>query len=149
MANLFRKHLNNKFGKMKYRDYVESGKAFLLTKEQDVSKSQVYHDMYKDLEYQELDYLVEDMDRLLQTIINMCNVGKRFSVELLYFVFMSGILWSLELNAHVAMVAFAMMGCLMIGKTVNYLSNKFCYVDVYLIMTYRAVLDTLIDSKNH
>ena len=149
MANLFRQHLNNKFGKLKYQNYVESGKAFLLTQERDVSKSEVFRDMYKDLEYQELDYLVEDMDRLLQTIINMCNVGKRFLVELIYFVFMSGILWSLDLNANVAMVAFAMMACLMVGRTVNYLANKFCYVDVYLIMTYRAVLDTLIDSKNH
>lgn len=147
MNNIFRKHLNTRFGKTKYNIYFTEGREFLLSKEEDISKSQVFKDMYKKLQFENVDYLLSEMDYLLETVLTVCNIGKHYIFALIYYIFMSGLLIYLQLNMQVTVVGLILMGICFMMKTYEYVSNKFCYIDIHLIMTYRAVLNQLINMK--
>ena len=60
---------------------------------------------------------------------------------ILAYLFGNIILLALDLDYYVTCVSILLMGICFIYKLIEYISNKYCVLDVYLFMLYRSVID--------
>ena len=60
---------------------------------------------------------------------------------ILAYLFGNIILLALNLDYYVTCVSILLMGICFIYKLIEYISNKYCVLDVYLFMLYRSVID--------
>ena len=80
------------------------------------------------------------------TLVKAFQIGRRFWFVFGFYLIASLLLVALELDPMVTYVSLVLMGVCFLYKTYEYVCNKFCFVDAYLVMVYKTVLER-VDSK--
>ncbi len=144
--NVFRKCLKRQFGKTKYMSYVEMCEKEVLMSTSVKGKiegKEIFKDMYDQLRVESTKDIEEREKFLAETLYLAFQIGRKFSAVFIFYVLANIVVLALQLNYAVTCISIALMGACFIYKLVEFLSNKYCFVDAYLIMIYKAVLDKL------
>ena len=144
--NIFRKCLKKQFGKSKYVMYVKMC-------EEEVEKStisktkleykKIFVDMYEQLKQENEEYIKEKIEILTETLKHSLRVGRGFSGIFVFYILADIFLIALQLDHIITCAALLLMGICFIYKLLEFLANKYCFVDAYLIMIYKSVLEKL------
>lgn len=143
--NVFRRCLKKEFGNIDYGRYVlmchdelqEAGESGEIV----VSKKEVYKDMYEHVKNMEPDEIDQKKEMLANTLVEAFQIASQFSFVFLFYIVATIILLVLQLNLTVTCISLALMGVCFLYKTYEFLCNKFCFVDAYLVMVYKSALE--------
>lgn len=143
--NVFRKCLRREFGENQYGMYVLMCQEELdQQREQDeinLDGKAVYQDMYKHVMEMEQDEIRERKEALMMTLVKAFQIGRQFWFVFLFYLMASLFLIMLGLQPVVTNAGLILMGMCFLYKIYEYVSNKYCFVDAYLVMVYKTVLE--------
>lgn len=144
--NVFKKCLREEFGKNRYLHYVRICEEEMEQKEEKPSKledKEIYKDMYEILHRKSEEYIDERVQSLTDVLFTAVQIGKKFGAVLAFYIAANILLLALGLDYYVTCISLALMGVCFIYKLIEFLSNKYCFIDAYLIMIYKSVLEKL------
>ena len=84
----------------------------------------------------------------MQTLLKAFQIGRQFWFVFTFYLLASIFLIGLELNPLVTTVALIAMGVCFLYKTCEFVCNKFCFIDAYLIMVYKSVLERILQKES-
>lgn len=149
--NVFRKCLRKEFGKNRYGLYVflcrEELKKQEPQQEFHLDSKAVYLDMYDHVMKMEKEEIVQKKENLMMTLVKAFQIGRQFWFVFLFYLFASLFLIALGLDHMVTSISLVLMGICFLYKTYEFVCNKFCFVDAYLVMVYKTVLERVL-SRN-
>ncbi|MEE0288737.1 MAG: hypothetical protein U0J62_00710 [Lachnospiraceae bacterium] len=100
------------------------------------------HDaLYECIKKDDFEGLEEKKRDISETLRTAVRITKYFGLVILAYLFGNIILLALNLDYYVTCVSILLMGICFIYKLIEYISNKYCVLDVYLFMLYRSVID--------
>jgi len=144
--NVFRRCLRKQFGKNKYMSYVQmceeevlkNGSVKLKTEEK-----KIFQDMYEQLKEKSNEYIKERNELLAETLYMALQIGRKFFSVFIVYVLANILILALQLDYAVTCISVMLMGVCFLYKLMEFLSNKYCFIDAYLIMVYKSVLEKL------
>lgn len=144
--NVFKKCLRKQFGKSKYMSYVQMCEEEVLRNTYSKTKiedKKIFKDMYEQLKEKNSEYIKERKDSLAETLYMALQIGRKFFSVFIFYLAANVVILALNLDYAVTCASVALMGVCFLYKLVEFLSNKYCFIDAYLIMVYKTVLEKL------
>lgn len=155
--NVFRKCLWKQFGKHRYDVYVRMCEEELVRQCDTVrpedgelhfdENNRIYRDMYKRLCYLDAGEIRERTEDMAGAVMRAFCIGRGFAPALAFYVVVSLVLIGLKLEPVISLTAMALISLCFAYKIREYISNRFCFLDAYLAMIYKAVLEALAKSN--
>ena len=140
--NVFKKCLRKEFGKKGYEKYVKLFSEEIGDKKNvrlNIEDKKIYKDMYEILSKDSETVIKEKLENLSVTLYNALQI-----IRILFVYALANIvLLMLELDYYVTCASIAILGAAFLYKLLEFLENKFCFIDAYLIMIYKAVLEKI------
>ena len=146
MKSVFQKCLRKDFGKHEYKRYVALSRRELKgQKPNELSfvNKPVYQRMYRHLMAESPDRRAQRAEGLLKALYKALRIGQRFVPVTIVYVIANFLLIGLKLDYVVTCISLAVLGISFLYKLTEYLTNRYCFIDAYLVMVYRAVLEKL------
>ncbi len=144
-VNVFRKCLKKEFGNKKYGLYVflcqEELKGQELQQQPQIDSKAVYQDMYQYVKEMDKKEIIRRKEELMLTLVKAFQIGQQFWFVFLFYLLANLFLILMNLNPLVTNVSLALMGVCFLYKVYEFVCNKFCFVDAYLVMVYKTVLE--------
>lgn len=144
--NVFKKCLRKEFGKKGYEKYVKLFSEEIGDKKNvrlNIEDKKIYKDMYEILSKDSETVIKEKLENLSVTLYNALQIIRKFSGILFVYALANIVLLMLELDYYVTCASIAILGAALLYKLLEFLENKFCFIDAYLIMIYKAVLEKI------
>lgn len=144
--NVFKKCLRKEFGKKGYEKYVKLFSEEIGDKKNvrlNIEDKKIYKDMYEILSKDSETVIKEKLENLSVTLYNALQIIRKFSGILFVYALANIVLLMLELDYYVTCASIAILGVAFLYKLLEFLENKFCFIDAYLIMIYKAVLEKI------
>lgn len=107
----------------------------------------VYQSMYQLLQQETPEKLTDRAERLMDTMYRAFQIGRQFFSVILFYVVSNIVLIAMELDYLVTCASLSLIGACFLYKLMEFLTNKYCFVDAYLVMVYKAVLEKLQPSS--
>lgn len=146
MMNVFKKCLRKEFGKKGYEHYVdlfnEEVKNYANIKN-DIESKKIYKDMYEVLSKDPKKVTTEKLENLSCTLYKALQIARKFTGVLSAYVAGNIVLLALNLDYYVTCISVAFLGAAFLYKLLEFLENKFCFIDAYLIMIYKTDLEKI------
>lgn len=144
--NVFKKCLRKEFGKKGYERYVR-----LFTEElgndrnirSNIEDKKIYKDMYEILSKDSEVVIKGKIENLSVTLYSALQIVRKFSGILFVYALANIVLLILDLDYYVTCASIAILGAAFLYKLLEFLENKFCFIDAYLIMIYKSVLEKI------
>ena len=139
--NVFRKRLRAEFGKKVYRHFVSLCKEELDQKKNKVPEEQIKAN--EKVVYSEMCEQLQSLkkERLAGALMDAFRIARQFSFVFVFYVIASLILAVMGLDARVTNVSLVLMGICFLYKVYEFICNRFCFVDAYLMMLYKTALE--------
>ena len=137
MMNVFKKCLRKEFGKKGYEHYVD------LFNEEVKNYANIKNDMYEVLSKDPKKVTTEKLENLSCTLYKALQIARKFTGVLSAYVVGNIVLLALNLDYYVTCISVAFLGAAFLYKLLEFLENKFCFIDAYLIMIYKTVLEKI------
>lgn len=143
--NVFRKCLRRQFGDNKYMSYVKMCEDEVLKGncKAKIEDKKIFQDMYEQLKEKNSEYISECSELLAETLYLALQIGRKFFSVFIFYVIANFVILALQLNYTVTCISVMLMGICFLYKLTEFLSNKYCFIDAYLIMVYKSVLEKL------
>lgn len=156
MANEFRKLIQKEFGNPIYHKFVlffqdkmESGKLEIFTdNEESITKDDIYIEMYDMLKGKDNSVLMKMQKRLADTMITAMGICKSYLIVILLYALSMMFIFVNVANPAYMYLGMTALTLLYLYKTIQYVSNKFCFIDAQLVMIYKTVLDRLLSCAD-
>lgn len=144
MTGEFKKLINREFGKTIYDKYVVFVRNNLNRGA--TSSRSVYNDIYKNLKEEKLEVIYSMNDRLNDTLTEVMKISRTFIVACFAFISALCLVLFLPMN-KLCMIGFIAALVIAFGiKAYEFIINKYCVVDMRIVLTYKSVLDKLITA---
>lgn len=150
MANVFKKLINEEFGKSKYQKYFWGYQKLLVENRLDsenLEEQEIYHDIYDELKEEETVELEEKLDRLLETMLLAFKISKQYIVIVIVYIVAFLFLFFRNLQFTVTTASLIMISLCFLYKTYEFVINKYCYIDAYIVIIYKAILDKILVER--
>jgi hypothetical protein len=145
VMNVFRKCLKKEFGNSDYGRYVlmchEELQQSGVLEEEDVNDKAVYKDMYERVKKMKPDEIKQKKEMLAIALAQKLQIARQFAFVFLFYLVASIVVIALNLNPTVSHISLILMGICFLYKTYEFVCNKFCFIDAYLIMVYHSALE--------
>ena len=82
-------------------------------------------------------------EELSVTLYKALQIVRKFSGILFVYALANIVLLMLDLDYYVTCASIAILGAAFLYKLLEFLENKFCFIDAYLIMIYKTVLEKI------
>lgn len=142
MGNEYRKFLKSQFGKKNYADFARSVKTGVHSN--NIIHKGVYQAIYHRLSNQQQGTLVYQHRQLEEVIFRVVRIGKTYALAVGLYLLSVLLLLVYGTVPALTYTGLALVTLAFAAKTAEYLGNKFCYVDVKIIITYKSALERLI-----
>lgn len=149
MRNVFQKLLLKDLGEKSYLDYVHSYQKLIAEKRYDGRKlenKEIFEDIYRKLYGKDTKELKGRLDRIVDAMMDSMMISKHYFFNLLAYLFAILLLVSLDLVPIVVVTASGILSAMFFYKTIQFIVNKFCFIDAHIIIVYKSVLDVLMRS---
>ena len=146
--NVFRKRLRAEFGKKVYRHFVSLCREEIDQKKRRDPEAQmkanekvVYSEMCQQIQSLTKEEIEKKKERLAGTLMDAFRIARQFSFVFIFYVLASVILVAMGLDARVTNASLVLMGICFLYKVYEFVCNRFCFVDAYLMMLYKTALE--------
>lgn len=144
VVNVLKKTLKKEFGSKKYEQYAHSIKENIKSSHADTTE--IFNDIYNALKEKDAGVILQMQERLNTTLLESFQIGRgylgAFFAYLVAFVIISS--YAVQM---VAIPGLLVISALFLWKTYEYVVNKFCYVDVHIVLVYKSVLERIMMEK--
>ncbi len=151
---VFKKYLKEQLGKSRYASYVQMCEEDrqlksdgLGMKPEHLEKHQTFQAMYGQLREESVENIEKRREKFSQAVYAAQLIKRKFASIVIFYAVANAALLSMRLDYTVTCVSVMLMGICFIYKLIEFLSNKYCIVDIYLMAIYKTVLEKLLISK--
>lgn len=151
MRSIFRKLLNSEFGEESYNRFFFSFQKKLSEKrilEKRVENEDVFGELYGILKGKERPALEKMEERLSDAMYTTVKISRTYFWAFLAYLVGSPFLIALGLHPAATVPALLVMSASFLYKTYEFVVNKYCYIDAYIILVYKAALDKAIQEEH-
>lgn len=145
MGNEYRRLLKSQFGKKNYAGFVRSVKAGMNSTA--IIQKDVYLAIYQKLKTLQPVTLVGKHRQLEEVIVRVIRIGRMYYLAVAVYLAAMAALMFYGTVPVTTVAGLILLTLAFAVKTGEYLNNKFCYVDVRIIITYKVALECLINEK--
>lgn len=142
MGNEYRRFLKNQFGKKNYAEFVRSVKSGINSST--IIDKDVYHEIYQSLKALQPGTLIGKHRQLEEVITRVMYIGKTYFCAVAVYFFAVAVLLFYGTVPLFTYAGLLLLTIVFAMKTGEYLGNKFCYVDVRIIINYKTALERLL-----
>lgn len=145
--NVFRKCLQKELGEDAYKHYIKVCEDELFESSHENWKMEdqtVYKEMSVELRKKNRADIKKSGEHLVAAMYSAFEIGRRFIFVTIFYAIANVVMLVLNLDYTVTCVSIALMGVCFIYKLVEFLSNKYCFIDAYLIMVYKSILEEIM-----
>jgi len=142
MGNEYRRLLKSQFGKKRYAGFVRSVRKGLDST--NIIRKDVYHEIYQSLQSLQQGALLGKHRQLEEVIARVVRISKTYSLAVGVYLAAISILILAGTVPMFTCIGFLLLTLAFAVKTWEYLGNKFCHVDIRIMINYKAALEQLI-----
>lgn len=156
MENVFKRLILNEFGKKAYYKFFLLCKIYIENKYIKGESSQnlnswllpIYIDIYEQIK----DEKPETVEKMRLRLKHAIDLGIRIKKNFIYaFLFYLGGVFLIlvqKINPLISLISISAMTLCFLYKVMEYFVNKYCLIDIQIIMVYKLVLDTMETIEN-
>ena len=101
----------------------------------------VYLEMCRQIQSLTKEEIEKKKERLAGTLMDAFRIARQFGFVFVFYVVASMILAAMGLDSRVTNISLVLMGVCFLYKVYEFVCNRFCFVDAYLMMLYKSALE--------
>ncbi len=144
MNSIFKKLLQAELGRNSYKRYCEEVRK---PDNHALQTAKLYVAMYQQLETQDKLTLGKRKHRMEEAILQSFDICRHYIIVLFASVVTFFLIYYVDPVAEVRLILSLVWFAGVAKKTVEYITNRFCFIDAKLLLVYQAVLKQLCDGK--
>lgn len=152
MSNVFRKLIQKEFGIENYYNYLFQYQEIIYgAQANEVSqpkKQEVYNHMYGLVIRKDKHTLTKMKERMDNTILMAAGISKFFGIVFLAYLISIIVLFTAPISDTLMLSGLIGVSLCFFIKLYEYLSNRYCFIDVYMFGVYKEILSKVIDYQN-
>ncbi|WP_066715261.1 hypothetical protein [Clostridium sp. Marseille-P299] len=142
MTSVFQKLIKSELGIISYNRYFTYIHKNMQNKS--LEGRAVYEDIYRRLKDKDIETIARMHDRLNDTMTLAFRISKTYLFAFIAYLAASIFIIAKGLPVSITIVSLVLMSVCFIFKTLEYVINKYCYVDAQIVLLYKAVLESII-----
>ncbi|WMJ89560.1 hypothetical protein [Anaerocolumna sp. MB42-C2] len=149
MASIFKKLISRELGENNYNKYFFVCQKSIQNKAFD--SKEIYNDIYEHLKNKDRVAIKKMQERLNDTMFLAMRICKTYLFSFLFFVGAIFYLLTKDIQPLITFFSILLMSFCFIGKTYQFIVNKYCFIDAQIVLVYKTVLDRilLISEREH
>lgn len=150
MTSIFRRLLHKEFGEESYNRFFFSFQKKMEEKktlERRIENEDIYNELCEILKEKDQSVLEKMEMRLSEAMYNTVKISKSYLWAFLFYLVSALFLIALRLHPVVTLAALVLMSVCFLYKTCEFVINKYCYIDAYIILVYKAALEKVIQRR--
>ena len=144
LVNVLKRTLKKEFGTKKYEQYARYIKENVKTSR--IDTTEIFNDIYNSLQEKDAGVLLQMQERLNLSLLESFQIGRGYLGVFLAYLVAFVVISSYAIQM-VAVPGLIVISILFLLKTYEYVVNKFCYVDVHMVLVYKSVLERVMTEK--
>lgn len=147
MSSVFKKLITKELGASRYNKYFFCYQKLIIEKKYDstkLSNQEIHDDMYNTLKDRDIVTLQKMLERLLDCMHLALSISKQYMFILFAYVLTIVLILSQGFLWWITVCSIALLSIAFIYKTIEFIVNKYCFIDAHIILVYKSVLDELI-----
>lgn len=147
LSSVFKKLITKELGANRYNKYFFCYQKLIIEKKYDstkLSNKEIHDDMYNTLKDHDVKTLQEMLERLLDSMHLALSISKQYLFVLFAYILTVVIILFQGFAWWLALASIAVLSIAFIYKTLEFVVNKYCFIDAHIILVYKSVLDELI-----
>ena len=145
MFNVLKKMLKKELGNEKYSVYASTIKQNIKGSKHD--NSAIFNEIYAELDKLGSEKLLKMQEGLETSLLSSFQISRGYWGVLLVYFIAFGILGFYVIQ-KVAVPAMIFLSIAFLVKTLEFLINRFCYVDIHLVLIFKAALEKRLKERN-
>lgn len=150
MSSVFKKLITKELGASRYNKYFFCYQKLIIEKKYDstkLSNKEIHDDMYNTLKDRDIVTLQKMLERLLDCMHLALSISKQYMFILFAYVLTIVLILSQGFLWWITACSIAALSIAFVYKTIEFIVNKYCFIDAHIILVYKSVLDELILSR--
>lgn len=147
LSSVFKKLITKELGASRYNKYFFCYQKLIIEKKYDstkLSNQEIHDDMYNTLKDRDIVTLQKMLERLLDCMHLALSISKQYMFILFAYVLTIVLILSQGFLWWITVCSIALLSIAFIYKTIEFIVNKYCFIDAHIILVYKSVLDELI-----
>lgn len=147
MSSVFKKLITKELGASRYNKYFFCYQKLIIEKKYDstkLSNQEIHDDMYNTLKDRDIVTLQKMLERLLDCMHLALSISKQYMFILFAYILTIVLILSQGFLWWITVCSIATLSIAFIYKTIEFIVNKYCFIDAHIILVYKSVLDELI-----
>ena len=147
LSSVFKKLITKELGASRYNKYFFCYQKLIIEKKYDstkLSNQEIHDDMYNTLKDRDIVTLKKMLERLLDCMHLALSISKQYMFILFAYVLTIVLILSQGFLWWITVCSIAVLSIAFIYKTIEFIVNKYCFIDAHIILVYKSVLDELI-----
>lgn len=147
LSSVFKKLITKELGASRYNKYFFCYQKLIIEKKYDstkLSNQEIHDDMYNTLKDRDIVTLQKMLERLLDCMHLALSISKQYMFILFAYVLTIVLILSQGFLWWITVCSIAVLSIAFIYKTIEFIVNKYCFIDAHIILVYKSVLDELI-----
>lgn len=145
MVNIFKNLIKKELGKGTYY------RLALMVKEKPDTRFMepegLYTDIYESLKNKDTEVLNSMHERLNEAMIHVVRINRDYKKAFLVILAAVAFVVSVNTVGWLTAATLSLLILCLFYKTYEFFNNKFCFVDVQIVLVYKRVLDKLNSAK--
>lgn len=150
LSSVFKKLITKELGASRYNKYFFCYQKLIIEKKYDstkLSNKEIHDDMYNTLKDRDIVTLQKMLERLLDCMHLALSISKQYMFILFAYVLTIVLILSQGFLWWITACSIAALSIAFVYKTIEFIVNKYCFIDAHIILVYKSVLDELILSR--
>lgn len=145
MTSVFKKLISRELGEMNYNRYFFCYQKGIANKS--CNSKEIYNDIYEKLKDKDIHVIKRMHDRLNDAMLLALRISKTYLFSFLFYLGTAIFIVGIGLRPFLMVCGLILMTVCFLFKTVEFIVNKYCFIDAQIVLVYKAVLDELIVKK--
>lgn len=142
MASKFKKLISKEFGENNYNKYFFVCQKSLQNRVFD--SREIYNDIYERLKNKDKITLKKMQNRLNDTLFLAMRICKTYFFSFWFYIGAIFYVLTKDINPWVTLISILFMSICFLGKTYEFIVNKYCFIDAQIVLVYKTVLDKIL-----
>ena len=150
LSSVFKKLITKELGASRYNKYFFCYQKLIIEKKYDstkLSNKEIHDDMYNTLKDRDIVTLQKMLERLLDCMHLALSISKQYMFVLFAYILTIVLILSQGFLWWITVCSIAALSIAFIYKTIEFIVNKYCFIDAHIILVYKSVLDELILNR--
>lgn len=150
LSSVFKKLITKELGASRYNKYFFCYQKLIIEKKYDstkLSNKEIHDDIYNTLKDRDIVTLQKMLERLLDCMHLALSISKQYMFILFAYILTIVLILSQGFLWWITVCSIATLSIAFIYKTIEFIVNKYCFIDAHIILVYKSVLDELILNR--